>query len=78
MTRDFFLYFAYAELIGPYLPLQSGVNNFGAPVRKEGVLMQDGERLFINYGRKVLTQGSVELHVHNMRALRVRKIGLRS
>ena len=32
---------------------QSGVSTTGAPVTKEGVLMQDGERLYISYGKKV-------------------------
>ena len=32
---------------------QNGVSSSGAPVRKEGVLMQDGERLYISYGKKV-------------------------
>ena len=34
---------------------QNGVSSSGAPVRKEGVLMQDGERLYISYGKKVCT-----------------------
>lgn len=38
---------------------QNGVSSSGAPVRKEGVLMQDGERLYISYGKKVFVPSCV-------------------
>ena len=37
---------------------QRCVSTTGAPVTKEGVLMQDGERLYISYGKKVCVRAT--------------------